>query len=85
MTVPQSPTPSTVDRRPCAMGGGSIPHPIDRMMLRRAECLSAALLAPFKAVELAGAPIWRPMGQTRALDKRPLRFVAHRRPRSKND
>jgi cytochrome P450 len=51
---------------------------IGQMIARlEAECLLAALLARVKAIEPAGAPVWRPVNQMRTLDRLPLRLVPH--------
>jgi cytochrome P450 len=49
---------------------------IGQMIARlEAECLLAALLERVKAIEPAGAPVWRPVNQMRTLDRLPLRLV----------
>lgn len=49
---------------------------IGQMIARlEAECLLAALLARVRAIEPAGAPVWRPVNQMRTLDRLPLRLV----------
>jgi 4-methoxybenzoate monooxygenase (O-demethylating) len=49
---------------------------IGQMIARlEAECLFTALLAKVRAIEPAGAPVWRPVNQMRTLDRLPLRLV----------